>query len=166
MNRSLGAAALVLLLAACAAGLWWRGAHRDAPGAACPPPDPPPDPAALQAAAPVQAAAAPARPWRIELPSIADGASPAARRALVRVRGQVLKSGLLVRGCDLSFRAAAGRAREDEVEWDFTDRNGRYEVELPAAAYVVCSEDAAPWAVAILVPDDREELVLDLHLPP
>ncbi len=86
-------------------------------------------------------------------------------RGLVRVHGQVRKDGRPVADYDLVFQPIVGGLDSDREDWDFTDENGRYEVELPAACYVVRKDDEGPWLANAVVPKGKDELVLNIDLP-
>lgn len=160
---------LLLLLLSSVVGLWWLDSGQAARDAS-------PAVAAQEAPSPTTVAALPLLhgtrtevvevPRRVALPPLAASCPPlGARTALVRVRGQVFRSGQPLGGCELSFHFADRQPISKEIDWDFTDRSGRYEVELPAARYVVCSEDDGSWTGAMQVPEHREEIVVDFHLP-
>jgi hypothetical protein len=85
-------------------------------------------------------------------------------RSLVRVHGRVLRQGLPVSGCDLSFHAAAEAWREIAVDWSLTDRQGRYEVELPADRYCISFQDAGVWPGTVVVTSGVAELTFDFEL--
>ena len=89
------------------------------------------------------------------------------RRVLVRVHGQVRRSGVPVEGFDLSFREpGSGQDEENEEDWSFTDEDGRYEVELRAERrYVVVDDDDESYVTEVAVPGGESELVLDIYLP-
>ncbi len=82
---------------------------------------------------------------------------------LVRVHGQVRWAGRPVSDYDLAFQAAGEKA--GETDWDFTDEDGRYEVLLPASSYAVLHDDEGHWVADVVVPEGRDELVLDFDLP-
>ena len=83
----------------------------------------------------------------------------------MRVHGQVRRSGFPVAGYDLVFQAVGGGLDGDEDDWDFTDVDGRYQVRLPAASYVVRNDDEGPWTTNVVVPRGVDELVVDIDLP-
>jgi hypothetical protein len=166
--------ALLLLLLTLALALGWLAVDHGAPRLSARP---------LHAAGietTVAAATVPAAPEALRREAVTAPAGPApmqraapdgrrqsgtARPALVRVSGQVLRSGQPVPGCDLSFQVAGDSDRR-EVDWDLTDRDGRYEVELFAGTYVVSSEDGGSVTVVVPARAWQAELVVDLDLPP
>ena len=83
----------------------------------------------------------------------------------VRVHGQVRRGGRPVAKVDLAFRAIGAELDDDEGDWDFTDENGRYEVLLAPARYVVLNDDEGSWITNMVVSAGEDELVLDLDLP-
>jgi hypothetical protein len=154
----------VLLLASlllAVAGLCWLG------GRGAPPPAPVAASVQPQAGGSASAAGAPVdAPRRAALPPPpAPPARAAARAPVARVRGRVFRSNMPLPGCALSFHRAGSWSADRETDWDFTGRDGAYEVELPADRYVVRSDDDAAWTVALHVSEGCEELVVDFHLP-
>jgi len=96
------------------------------------------------------------------------GGRPGSERAAplperVRVHGQVRRSGRPVADYDLSFESVGLRSNEDD--WDSTDEDGRYEVEVRADHYVVRNEAAGPWVTGVTVPAGAREIVVDIDLP-
>ena len=87
-------------------------------------------------------------------------------RALVLVQGQVRRRGRPLAGYDLAFHALGERVAEEETDWDFTDDEGRYQVRLRAARYLVRNEDEERWIGTLIVPGDQERVTVDLDLPP
>lgn len=96
-------------------------------------------------------------------PAEARAAPPPAPRELVRVLGQVRRNGRPVVDYDLSFERSG--PRPDEEDWDSTDEDGRYEVELPAARYDVWNDGGGPWLTTLVVLPQEREVVLDIDLP-
>lgn len=90
---------------------------------------------------------------------------PAPHRGPVRVHGRVRRGGRPVADYDLSFHLAGGGLADDGVEWDFTDDEGRYEVVLPPARYLVLNGEQGPFRTDVVVPPGEPELQLDLDLP-
>ena len=84
---------------------------------------------------------------------------------LVRVHGLVLRDGRPAANYDLVFQTMGFGPDNEEEDWDFTDENGRYEVELPPACYVVRNDDEGPWLANVVVPKGKDELVLNIDLP-
>lgn len=84
--------------------------------------------------------------------------------ALVHVHGQVRSGGLPMADCDLAFEAVNGSTGREE-DWDFTDRDGRYEVQLPAGRYRVFDDDEGSWTTSVLVPEGQPEFLLNIELP-
>lgn len=162
-----GAIALVLL--ACAGAFWFLTAREPAER---PLQAQAPAPTAVSGHGDAQVLAPPADARR-EAPAPPPGPDPlpedgsAPEAALVRVHGHVQQGGLPAVVCDLAFRRLDERGLAgDEADWDLTDEHGRYEVRLPPAAYLITSEEAGSQPIRMLVPGDRDELVLDLVLPP
>ncbi len=85
--------------------------------------------------------------------------------SLVRVVGNVRRAGRPLAGFDLSFLVLEWGRDLEECDWSFTDDVGRYEVELPAARYVVRDEAGAEVA-EVVVPGGGDEFALDLDLGP
>ena len=52
-------------------------------------------------------------------------------------------------------------------DWDFTDEDGRYEVEVPPGRYDVVSDedDVETWLAQVFVPAGSKELALDVEAP-
>jgi hypothetical protein len=69
-------------------------------------------------------------------------------------------------GYDLAFHAWGEELARDEADWDFTDDEGRYQVRLPAARYLVRNEDEERWLGTLIVPGDQDRVTVDLDLPP
>lgn len=89
----------------------------------------------------------------------------AAAPELVRVHGRVLRSGVALESCGVSFRPARD-PEGDDADWDLTDPEGRFAVRLAAGRYLVASEEAEDaWIAEVIVPDGTAELALDLRLP-
>ncbi len=84
----------------------------------------------------------------------------------VVVRGQLCRGGRPVPDCDVSFRVPADGAGANTGDWDLTDKNGRYEVALRAGSYRVRAAEDQPWTLPLVVVEGRNEIVLDLDLPP
>lgn len=88
----------------------------------------------------------------------------------VRVSGQVRRAGRPIADFDLTFRSVGSRSKDDD--WDSTDEEGRYEVEVRADHYVVLNDALAAsaarerWLTRVTVPAGERELVLDIDLPP
>ncbi len=82
----------------------------------------------------------------------------------VRVRGQVRRGGRPVADFDLSFESVG--LRPDEDDWDSTDEDGRYAVEVRADRYVVINDVSSRWLTHVTVPAGERELVVDIDLPP
>jgi hypothetical protein len=106
---------------------------------------------------------------RRPLPNAPEERCPLPQRAaapeLVRVHGRVLRAGVALESCGVSFRPARD-PEGDDADWDLTDPEGRFAVRLPAGRYVVASEEAEDaWIAEVLVPDGPAELELDLRLP-
>ena len=96
-------------------------------------------------------------------PEPSEGAVlPTSFHARVRVRGQVRRAGRAVADYVLAFRDSD----DDEVEWEFTDDEGRFEVELSPASYVVMNDDEGTCAANVVVSAGETELVLNIDLPP
>ncbi|MEZ5965410.1 MAG: hypothetical protein R3F56_16375 [Planctomycetota bacterium] len=93
-----------------------------------------------------------------------DDAGP--RRHHVRVRGQVRRSGHPLGRCELSFLVAGQEWRDEDIDWDRTDRQGRYDVELPAGTYVVWCDAGYRTSRTLVVPAWSDDLVFDVELPP
>ena len=87
-------------------------------------------------------------------------------RALVLVQGQVRRRGRPLAGYDLAFHTLGKGVAEREADWDFTDEEGRYQVRLPAARYLVRNEDEERWLGGVVVPEGEGRVVIDLDLPP
>lgn len=100
----------------------------------------------------VPAGAAPALPAR-----------PSAAPTLVRVSGQIHRGGRPLTGYGLSFLTLGPGGPTEERDWDFTDEDGRFAVELTAARYLVRNDDGAELADLVVLAD-REELPLDIDL--
>ncbi len=98
-------------------------------------------------------------------------AVPAARAranaapSLVRVLGQVRRAGRPLAGYGLSFLTPSPGRDLEERDWGFTDEEGRYEVEIPAARYVVWNEDGDD-VTEVVVSGGRNEFYLDIDLRP
>jgi len=69
-----------------------------------------------------------------------------------------------VEDCDLSFRPV-GDEHTGEEDWDFTDEDGRYAVELRAGRYDVLQDAAGSLVTRVTVAAWQEEVLLDLDLP-
>ncbi|MEW6074219.1 MAG: hypothetical protein AB1726_16695 [Planctomycetota bacterium] len=126
-------------------------------------------PAAALAPGPAAQLAAPAGGGRTTVPPGEDRdeertAIPdaAASMPAVRVRGRVLRGGWSVEGWDLEFRTAGPDG--PEVDWDFTDEEGRYEVLLPAASCFVTSPEDESWTARLDVPVGQESWTRDIEL--
>lgn len=83
----------------------------------------------------------------------------------VRVLGRMSRAGLPVADYDLAFHALHAGLASDPEDWDVTDEDGRFEVELPVGGYAVIHADGGPWIRDVLVPGDEPELALDIDLP-
>lgn len=83
---------------------------------------------------------------------------------IVRVHGRVLRGEEPVADYDLSFHLTGGGIGEAH-DWDFTDRKGRYAVELRPARYVVSADDGGPWLANLDVGGEAAQLVFDIVLP-
>ena len=86
-------------------------------------------------------------------------------RGLVRVYGLVRRDGRPVANYDLVFQTMGWGPDNEEGDWDFTDEQGRYEVELLPACYVVRNDDEGPWLANVVVPEGKDELVVNIDLP-
>ncbi len=82
----------------------------------------------------------------------------------VRVHGRVWSQGRPVEGVALAFVRWEQESMGDEVDWDFSDEDGNYEVRVPAARYRLVSNDEEGSAGDILVPSGVEVLAWDIHL--
>ncbi len=112
-------------------------------------------------------------PPQREIDAAPEKARPEVRRSslllpmppeLVRVHGRVQRYGRPVAGCEVAFRTLEERFGE-EADWDLTDEDGRYEVRLLAASYVLAGDDDEPWTTNAVIPEGPEEFVLDIELP-
>lgn len=81
------------------------------------------------------------------------------------MRGQVCRAGRPLTGYGVSFLALAPGRDPEESDWDFTDEEGRYEVELRAARYVVRDENGTDVTAAVVLTDGKE-FSLDIDLGP
>ena len=70
-------------------------------------------------------------------------------------------------GYDLSFRRVGPEpgGEEDEEDWDFTDEDGRYKVELRSGRYDVLDESAGSLVTSVTVEAWQQEVLLDIDLP-
>lgn len=86
-------------------------------------------------------------------------ASPPTR---VRIRGRLWARGAPVADRDLSFRSVD---RPDVEDWDFTDDEGRYEVELAPGTYDVVSDGPGQelWLARVIVPACHIDWTQDLE---
>jgi len=82
---------------------------------------------------------------------------------VVHVSGRLLRGGLSVEDFELVFRPAGPNG--SEVDWDFTDEEGCFEVDLSAASYLVSSEDYPAWTLALDVPAGADTWACDIELP-
>jgi hypothetical protein len=162
MNRTVGVT-LSALVALTAMGILWHGFHAPSPPRAA-------RPAAADAhdaRRPLELASARAVAESAldRRSSESDPSTPApALTDPVRVHGCVLRAGVPVEGVVLSFHhMEGGRARPD-VDWDFTDDEGRFEVRLPAARYEAWNEDDEVKIAQLSVSPDAREVVLDIDL--
>jgi hypothetical protein len=160
----LGTAGLVWLLARGSGSGGPTGLHRDTTASLDPRP-----------AANVLAIDESTEPIRRAVQSAPSGAPPGDReatrlpvssRGLVLVQGQVRRRGRPLAGYDLAFHAWGEELARNEADWDFTDDEGRYQVRLPAARYLVRNEDEERWLGTLIVPGDQDRLTVDLDLPP
>jgi hypothetical protein len=79
-----------------------------------------------------------------------------------RVQGGLFRAGRLAYDQDLLF---VNRERPDVQDWDITDEEGRFAVELSPGCYDVLLEDDDLWLTTVLVPRGWERLTLDLEIP-
>ena len=79
------------------------------------------------------------------------------------VHGRVRRAGAAIEGFDLVFEPL-DRPLGSPGDWDFTDDEGRYEVEVPPGSYAVRRDDDGAWVRDALVPAGLEELELDIDL--
>ncbi len=83
-------------------------------------------------------------------------------KKFVRVQGQLWRTGVLQEDVDLCFlRLDPTRAGD----WDFTDEEGRFEVELTTGIYDVLEESTGQFLARVNVPEEAEAWVCDLVLP-
>jgi len=81
------------------------------------------------------------------------------------VRGQVCRTGRPLAGYGLSFLALVPGREPEEDDWDFTDEEGRFEVELRAGRHFVQDENGT-IVTAVVVPTGRKDLFLDVDPGP
>jgi hypothetical protein len=110
----------------------------------------------------VQAGLPPPQP----APVPARDVAPSPDEGFVLVRGRVRRCGLPVGRLELDFvpASAALDDDEDEDDWDLSDEDGRFEVELAPGSYVV-RNDGGAWLGDVTVPAGVAELAIDLQLP-
>lgn len=141
----------------------------------------PVDGSALAGPTPTTVGAGPARSRRVVPPGHAGGSrrtpadhgvrstqvaatSPASSVHLVRVRGSVRLGRHPVADRVVTFHALGSGAGDVEVDWDFTDALGRFDVRLPSARYAVQIDGERLVAGVVDVPAGVGEHGLRLDL--
>lgn len=94
----------------------------------------------------------------------ATSAASAGTVGLVRVHGQVRWGARPASDYDLVFQPLGRGPGFGEGDWDFTDKEGRYEVELSPATYAVLSGDGGPCLTYAVAPKGKVDVVLDIDL--
>ncbi len=123
--------------------------------------------AALASGRPASSPMAPPDSMAIRHPVPGDASQlPGRSRARIRVCGQVRRCGQPVPRCELTFYFAGQEWRDRHADWDLTDREGRYEVEIPAATYLVCCDAGWGAVITLVLRSGQGPLAFDIELPP
>jgi hypothetical protein len=84
---------------------------------------------------------------------------------LVTVFGQVRRLGQTLRRCEVSFLLAGQEACDHVIDWDVTDRDGSFTVQVPPGSYAVRCDVGWPAMGFVHVAAAHAALRHDIELP-